>query len=91
MGKNQMRVFPISGFLVSPFQTKIVIVIHNSRTSNDINIKLGPATKLNKKNTSISKKLDDDVMSANCKVIVIFLIYAQFGEIPKPDSGPMVC
>ena len=41
-------------------------------------MKLGPVTKLDKKNKT-SKKLDDDVMSANCEDIVIFPIYGQFG------------
>ena len=30
-------------------------------------------------------------MTANCDVIVIFLIYGQFGAIQKLDSGRMVC
>ena len=30
-------------------------------------------------------------MSTNCDVIVIFLIYGQFGAIRKPDSGCIVC
>ena len=30
-------------------------------------------------------------MSENFDVIVIFLIYGQFGAIGKPDSGRMVC
>ena len=30
-------------------------------------------------------------MSANCDVIVIFLIYGQLGAIRKPDAGRMVC
>ena len=30
-------------------------------------------------------------MSVNCDVIVIFLIYCQFGAIPKLDSGCIVC
>ena len=29
---------------------------HNSRTRNDINMKLGPVTKLDKRNTATSKK-----------------------------------
>ena len=59
-----------------------------SRTSNDINI--GPVTKLDKKNTKMSKKIDDEVMSVNCDVIVIYPIYGQFGAIRKQDSGRMV-
>ena len=31
---------------------------HNSRTSNDIDVKRGPVTKLEEKNTSISKSDD---------------------------------
>ena len=54
-------------------------------------MKLGPVTKLDKRNKTTSKKFDDDVMSENCDVIVIFPIYSQFGAIWKPDSGRIVC
>ena len=54
-------------------------------------MKLGPVTKLDKKNKTTSKKFNDNVMSANCDVIVIFLIYGEFGAIRKPDSGRIVC
>ena len=54
-------------------------------------MKLGPVTKLHKGNKPTSKKFDDDVMSENCDVIVIFPIYGQFGAIPKPDFGRIVC
>ena len=40
-----------------------------------------PVTKLNKRNKTMSKKIDDDVILANCDVIVIFLIYGQFGAL----------
>ena len=63
----------------------------NSRTSNDIGKKLGPATKLSKRKKTTSKKLEDEVISANCNVIVIFPIYGKFGAIWKPDSGCIVC
>ena len=53
-------------------------------------LKLGPVTKLSKRNKR-SKKFDDDVMSENCDVIVIFPIYGQFGAIRKPNSGRVVC
>ena len=62
----------------------------NSRTSDDIDMKLGMVTKLDKKNKTLSKN-DDDVMSANCDVIVIFPIFGQFGAIRKPDSERIVC
>ena len=54
-------------------------------------MKLGLVTKLDKRNKEKSKKIDDNFMLANCDVIVIFLIYGQFGEIPKLDPGPIVC
>ena len=50
-------------------------------------MKLRPVTKFDKRNKTTSKKCDDDVMSANCDVMVTFLIYGQFGAIWKPDSG----
>ena len=54
-------------------------------------MKLEPVTKLNKRNMTLSKKFDDDVMSANYDIIFIFLIYGQFGAIWKPDLGRIVC
>ena len=54
-------------------------------------MKLEPVTKLNKKNKTMSKNFDEDVMSENCDVIDIFPIYDQFGPIRKPDSGRIVC
>ena len=54
-------------------------------------MKIGPVTKLDNRNKTTSKKLDDDVMSKNCDVIAIFSIYGQFGAIWKPDSGRIVC
>ena len=48
---------------------------HNSTTSQDIDMKLGPVTKLDKRNMSTLKNFDDGVMSANCDVTVFFLIY----------------
>ena len=53
-------------------------------------MKLGPVTKLDKKNMVTSKILVDDVISTNCDVIVFFLIYGQFAAIRKPNSGGMV-
>ena len=35
-------------------------------------MKFGPVTKLDKRNKKTSKKFDDDIMSGNCNVIVIF-------------------
>ena len=54
---------------------------HNSSTSDDIGMKLGPVTKLDKGNKATSKIFNDDVISENCDVIAIFSIYSQFGAI----------
>ena len=64
---------------------------HNFRTSDDIDMKLGPVSKFDKRNKTMQKKFDDNVMSANCDVIAIFSIYGQFGAIWKSDSGRIVC
>ena len=54
-------------------------------------MELGPVTKLDKRNKRASEKFGDDVMSENCDVIVIFLIYGKSGAFQKPDSGCIVC
>ena len=46
--------------------------ISNFRTSDDIDMKLGAVTKPDKKNKTMSKKNNDDAISENCDVIVIF-------------------
>ena len=38
-------------------------------------MKFGPVTKLDKRNKTTSKNFDDDVMSTNCDVVVIFPVY----------------
>ena len=54
-------------------------------------MKLGPVTKLDKRNEMASNKFGDNAMSVNCGVIIIFPIYGQFGAIRKPDSERIVC
>ena len=44
-------------------------------------MKLGPLTKLDKKNTTTSKKIGDDIMEANFDVTYFFLIYGQFAAM----------
>ena len=53
---------------------------HSCRTSNDIDMNLGPVT-----------KHENDVMSENFNIDVIFPINGQSGAIQKPDSGHIVC
>ena len=63
---------------------------HNSKTSDDVRMKLGPVTKLGKRNKGTSKNIDDDVNSVNFLVILIFTIYDQFGAYRKPDFRCLV-
>ena len=53
-------------------------------------MKIGPVTKLVKKNKTRLKKFADDIMLEYCDVIVIFPIYGQLGDIRKTDSGRIV-
>ena len=55
-------------------QYLIKVNCHNSRTSDDIVMKLGPVTKFDKTNETTSKKLEDDLIWENCDVVVIFQI-----------------
>ena len=57
--------FPISG------QSLIKENCHNSRTRDDIDMKLEQVTKLDKRNKTTSKEFDIDVMLENYDVIII--------------------
>ena len=61
LGKTQTGVFPISRFLPNLLLNKIAIT---PETSDDTHMKLGPVTKVDKRNKTTSKKIDD-VMSRN--------------------------
>ena len=69
IGKNSDE--DISDFRISG-QSLIKVNCHNFRTSDDIDMKLGPITKPDKRNKTTSKILYGDVMSKNCDVIAIF-------------------
>ena len=60
IGKNSNG--GISNFRISG-QSLIKENCHNSKTSDDIDMKLGTVTKLDKRNKATSKKIDADVMS----------------------------
>ena len=47
-------------------------------------MKLGPATKQDKRNKTTYEKFDNDVMLVNYDVIIIFPVYGQFEAIQKP-------
>ena len=63
----------------------------NSITIDDIDMKLGPVTKLYKSNKTTSELIDDDIMLENCDVIVVFWICGQFGAIWKLCSKLIAC
>ena len=50
-------------------------------------MKLVSVIKLDKRNV---KKIEDDIMSANGEILVIFAIYGQFRAIRKSNSRRMV-
>ena len=79
LGKIQKGVFLISGYL----QCHIKENCHNSRIGDDIDMKIWPVTKFDKKNKNLSKKFDDHRFD----VINAFPIYDLFEAIWKPDSG----
>ena len=80
----------ISNFQISG-QSFIKENCDNSRTGNDIDMKLGPVTKLKKTKHDNVKKLDDDKMFINCDITVILSIYEQTGAIQKLHSGCTEC
>ena len=56
-----------------------------------MDMKLRPVTKFDKRKKTLSKRFDDDFMSANRDAIDIFPIYGQSGAIRMPDPGRTVC
>ena len=70
IGQNSDR--GISDFRISG-QSLIKENCHNSRTSDDIDMKLGPVTKLDKRNKTASKKFDD----TSCQKVVTSLSFFQ--------------
>ena len=80
----------ISDFRISA-QSFIKENCRTFRTGNDIDMKIEPVTKLEKKNMATSIKVNNDVISTNCVAIVVFRIYGQFRAILNPDSGRIDC
>ena len=62
----------------------------NSRTSIDVDIKLGQVTKTDMRNWATSKIFDDDFMSINCDTFFISPVYDQFLKTWKPNSEHVV-
>ena len=72
----------ISDFRISG-QSLIREHFHNSRSSDNIDMKLGQVTKLGKRNKTTSKTFDDDVVSANCDIIVFIQLMANLEQSGK--------
>ena len=83
----------ISNFRISS-QSLIKENCHNFRTSDNINMKLGPVTKLDKKNKTTSENFDDDVMSVIVTSLSFFGFLAnleQSGDrIPDTESAKVM-
>ena len=60
---------------------------HTLGTSNDIDTTLGSITKLERRNTPTSKKIEEDLMAVNYDFIAIFANRGQFRPIRKLDSS----
>ena len=80
----------ISDFRISG-QSLIKENCYNSRTSDDIDMRLRSVTKLDKRNKTTSTKFDNDIMYENRDAIVNFRIFGQFGAVRRPDYGHRVC
>ena len=58
---------------------------HNSKTRNNIDMKPRALFNLETRNAIKPKRFDDDIILANYNVILVVLIYCQFG-INGPES-----
>ena len=67
---------------------------NNCRTSDDIDMKLGPVPKLGKRNKTTSKKFDVNVMSRNVTSLSFFGFLANSeqseGLIPETESEKVI-
>ena len=86
---DKTQIGGISDFRISG-QSFIKENCNNPRSNDDIDMKLKPVTKHDKRNKTTSKNSDDVIISPNCDVIIICLVFGQFWAIQKPDFGHMV-
>ena len=78
--KTQKGLFRNSGFFVKSIINKN---FHNSRNSKDIDMKLGPSNKLDKRNTATSKHCVDQLCH-HCHIANLWLIWSN----PEPGLQP---
>ena len=80
LDKTQTGVFPDFWSVKSLIKE----ISHNSRGNDGVDMKRETVIKLDKRNKITSK---NNAMPPNFDVIVIFLVFGQFGAIWKPNSG----
>ena len=79
LDKIQTGLFPTSGFLVKSLTNKHSF---NYKTSNGIDMKLGPLSKLGKRNIIMTlRTFDNDLMRVNYGAIFILQIFGEFASI----------
>ena len=81
IGKNSDE--GVSDFQISD-QSFINKNCHNSRTSHDIDIKLGSVAKLDKRNTVTSKKL---MMTSCLRILTSFSLFRLMSICNHPETG----
>ena len=90
LGKTQTGVYPISRFLVNPFLIKENC--HNSRTSADADMKLGPVSKLDKRKKNPVKKVSQWLHVKNIVTSLSFFRFMANLELSRsriPDAEPI--
>ena len=80
LDKTQTGVFPDFWSVKSLIKE----ISHNCRGNDGVDMKRETVIKLDKRNKITSK---NNAMLPNFDVIVIFLVFGQFGAIWKPNSG----
>ena len=88
LDKIPMGLFPISKITGQPF---IEENCQNSRSCNDIDVKLGPVTKIEKKNHGTIKKSLTMTLYRSLWRHCHFRFYHQLGAIQKFEFGLIVC
>ena len=80
---HSLDIGPNSDGGMSDFQISGQFHIKGNRTSDDIDMKLGSVTNVEKRNKTTSKKLDNNVTSESCDVIAIFFNLRPISSNPE--------
>ena len=74
-------------FLILHFSYLEKLYCQDCIVRQDIDMKRRPVTKFDKENMTASKKIDDDVISANCDVIAFFQVMANLQPCGSRITG----